>query len=82
MYVDIRPNYRHGNQCKWRRGRVQRLDEYSGQIEVFYKFKQRKYLLWVHLDNKEEVDRAGQYTQCRGDDKSVTTVIVHGDALD
>ena len=62
MLVDIRPSFRHGSACKWRKGRVQRLDDYSGQIEVVYKSQQKKYLLWVHLDNKEEVDRKGKHT--------------------
>ena len=66
MFVDIKPSYRHGKNghgCSWRKGKVRRLDDYSGQIEVIYKYKQKKYLLWVHLDNKDEVDPVGKHTK-------------------
>ena len=62
MFVDVKPSYRHGTDCKWRKGKVRRLDEYSGQIEVIYKFKKKNFLLWVHVDNKNEVDRWGKHS--------------------
>ena len=63
MLVDIKPSYKHGKDCNWRRGKVTKLDNYSGQIGVTYKDKQMKFLLWVHLDNKEEVAPIGTHTK-------------------
>eukprot|EP01083_Nonionella_stella_P210473 761935_1 len=42
MFVDVKPSYRHGKNCYWRKGKVRRVDDYSGQIEVIYKYKNKK----------------------------------------
>ena len=58
--VDIHPKLRHPG--VWRIGKVRRMDERSGQIEVIYKHGKKKFLMWVHLDDRTEINKFGTFT--------------------
>ena len=59
--MDVNPLWRHSG---WKCGKIQHLDEESGQIEVVYESEDKQYLYWTHLDNEAEIAENG--TICIG----------------
>eukprot|EP01084_Bolivina_argentea_P098735 177448_1 len=53
-YIDINPTLRQEH-LGWKCGIIQMFDEKSGQVQIMYKYNNKCYLYWTHLDNKYEI---------------------------
>eukprot|EP01084_Bolivina_argentea_P081817 148134_1 len=71
-YIDINPTHKYP---KWVRGKISRLDENSGQVQVVYKcvISGKNNLYWVHLDDINEVAQFGTKSRENRGDKIMTT---------
>ena len=50
--VEINPVRRYPG---WKNGKIKRLDQNSGQVQVVYEYEDRNYYCWTHLDNEQEI---------------------------
>merc|ERR1712228_619403 len=50
--IDINPTFRHFG---WKKGKIKKMDKYSGQCQVEYVHLNKKFNYWAHLNDVREI---------------------------
>ena len=59
--IYFNPVYLHEHRG-WKMGKIESIDEKSGQVEIEYKYRDKYHFYWTHLDNTQEIADYAPFT--------------------